>query len=153
MLTMLLTAWVLVAACVVIHAMGLTTAFEWIKHREARIDGRFWCATMLLVVVAGWAILLHLLQIIVWAEFFVQTGAIADFSSAVYFSAITYTTTGYGDILLPEDVRIFSGIEALTGILMCGLTTGMFFAVFARILGFGGMGATWREPDPRRSVD
>ena len=141
MLTMLLTAWVLVAACVVIHAMGLTAAFEWIKHREARLDGGFWRATLLLVVVAGWAILLHLLQIVVWAAFFVATGALADFSSAIYFSAITYTTTGYGDILLPEGVRIFSGIEALTGILMCGLTTGMFFAVFARILGFAGIGS------------
>ena len=141
MLTMLLTAWALVAVCVVIHAMGLTAAFEWIKHRKTRADGGFWRATLLLVVVAGCAILLHLLQISVWAAFYFHTGAIADFQSALYFSAITYTTTGYGDILLPEDVRIFSGIEALTGILMCGLTTGMFFAVFARILGFAGMGS------------
>ncbi len=126
MLTMLLTAWALVATCVVIQVMGLTAAFEGIKHRVTRFDGGFWRATGLLILVAG------------WAAFFVRTGAITDFKPAVYFSAITCTTTGYGDILLPEDVRIFCGIEALTGILMCGLTGGTFFAVFARIFGFGG---------------
>lgn len=149
MLTMSLFAWALVAACVVIHAMGLTAAFEWIKHREARLDGGFWRATVFLKRVAGWAILLHLLRIVVWAAFYVGTGALADFSSAIYFSAITYTTTGYGDILLPENARIFSGIEAITGIMMCGLTTGMIFAVFSRILGLGGMRAdTGHVPDP-----
>ncbi len=146
MLTILLTAWCLVAACVVIHVMGLTAALEWIKHREARLDGGFWRATMLLILVAGWAIVLHLLQIGVWAFFFVRTEAITDVNSAFYFSAITYTTTGYGDILLPEGVRIFSGVEALTGILMCGLTTGMFFAIFARISGLGSLAPASQKP-------
>ncbi len=148
MLSMLLTAWALVAVCVAIHAMGLTAAFAWIKRREGRFANGFWSATLFLTLVAGWAILLHLLQIAVWGIFYVQTGAIADFKSAAYFSAITYTTTGYGDILLPEDVRIFGGVEALTGILMCGLTTGMFFAVFARILGLGGVGTAPKAPKP-----
>jgi hypothetical protein len=146
MLKMLLTAWALVAVCVVIHAMGLTAAFAWMKHREARLDRGLWRATMVMVLVAGWAILLHLLQIGVWGVFYVQTGAIPDIKSAIYFSAITYTTTGYGDILLPEDVRILSGVEALTGILMCGLTTGMFFAVFVRILGIEGMRTAPERP-------
>jgi voltage-gated potassium channel Kch len=54
------------------------------------------------------------------------------FTTAAYFSAVTYTTTGYGDLVLPEEWRIVGAVEALTGILMCGLSTGMFFAVFSR---------------------
>ena len=38
--------------------------------------------------------------------------------SALYFSAVTYTTTGYGDLVLPPEWRLLGGIEALTGILM-----------------------------------
>lgn len=138
MLRILLTAWILVAICVTIHAMGLSAAFQWIKKRETRSGCGFWSATSLMILTAGWAIFLHLLQIGVWGLYYFRVGAIEDFPSAFYFSAITYTTTGYGDILLPDDFRIFGGIEALTGILMCGLSTGMFFAVFARTFGFTG---------------
>jgi len=52
---------------------------------------------------------------------------------ALYFSAVTYTTTGYGDLLLPKGWQLVGAIEALTGILMCGWSTGFFFAVVSRI--------------------
>lgn len=58
-----------------------------------------------------------------------------DLATASYFSAVTYTTTGYGDLVLPAEWRLVGGVEALTGILMCGLSTGMFFAVFSEIFG------------------
>jgi hypothetical protein len=57
----------------------------------------------------------------------------ADMSSGLYFSAVTYTTTGYGDLVLPPQWRLVGAIEALTGILMCGLSTGFFFAVVSRM--------------------
>ena len=78
---------------------------------------------------------LHLLQILVWAFLYAWRGAMPDFTTAAYFSAVTYTTTGYGDLVLPEEWRLVGGVEALTGILMCGLSTGMFFAVFSDIFG------------------
>jgi hypothetical protein len=80
-------------------------------------------------------VFLHLLQILVWAFMYAWRGAMADFTTAAYFSAVTYTTTGYGDLVLPEEWRLVGGVEALTGILMCGLSTGMFFAVFSDIFG------------------
>jgi hypothetical protein len=58
-----------------------------------------------------------------------------DLQSAFYFSAVTYTTTGYGDLVLPKQWRLVGGVEALTGILMCGLSTGLFFAVFLKVFG------------------
>jgi hypothetical protein len=57
-----------------------------------------------------------------------------DLPSALYFSAVTYTTTGYGDLVLPADWRLIGGVEALTGILMCGWSTGFFFAVVSRMM-------------------
>ena len=57
----------------------------------------------------------------------------ADLPSALYFSAVTYTTTGYGDLVLPQEWRLVGAIEALTGILMCGWSTGFFFAVVSRM--------------------
>ena len=51
------------------------------------------------------------------------------FEQAVYFSMVTFTTLGYGDIRLGPDLRLLSGIEALNGILLVGWTTALLFAV------------------------
>ena len=135
MLTKLIIAFALLALCVTIHAIGLTGAFRWTRARMARGTRRFWPATSMLVRIAGWTLMLHLLQILAWTLCYEWGGAMPDLPSAFYFSAVTYTTTGYGDLVLPADRRIVGGVEALTGILMCGLSTGMFFAVFSEIFG------------------
>jgi hypothetical protein len=137
MVTKLLIAWSLMALCVMIHAMGLTAAFRWMKGRVLPIEMRFWPATWMLICIAVWTLLLHLLQIAFWAFLYLWDKAIPDLSSAFYFSMVTYTTTGYGDVVLPEEWRLVGGVEALTGILMCGLSTGMFFAVFAKVFNLG----------------
>jgi hypothetical protein len=46
--------------------------------------------------------------------------AMPDLQSGLYFSAVTYTTTGCGDLVLPDLWRLVGAVEALTGILMCG---------------------------------
>ena len=51
-----------------------------------------------------------------------------------YFSAVTYTTTGYGDLGLPKEWRLVGGGEAPTGILTCGWSIGFFFAVVSGML-------------------
>ena len=143
MLSKLLIAFALMALCVAIHAMGLIGVFRWMRVRLARGTQDFWPSTWRLVRVASWTVFLHLLQILVWAFIYAWRGAMPDFTTAAYFSAVTYTTTGYGDLVLPEAWRLVGGVEALTGILMCGLSTGMFFAVFSDIFGLN------RDKPPR----
>jgi hypothetical protein len=133
MLSKLLIAFCLMALCVMIHASGMIVALRKMKASVDRLDGGFWPATGMLVGTAGWTLLLHLAQILVWAFFYAWRGAMPDLTTAAYFSAVTYTTTGYGDLVLPEEWRLVGGVEALTGILMCGLSTGLFFAVFTKI--------------------
>ena len=127
----LLVAWTVVGFCVAIHAIGVTLAVRWLSRRPAR-PMRFRAETQLLVLLAGWIILLHLVEIAAWAFLYNWRGAMPGLQAAVYFSAVTYTTTGYGDLVLPEAWRLVGAIEALTGILMCGWSTGFFFAVVSR---------------------
>jgi hypothetical protein len=49
-----------------------------------------------------------------------------------YFSGVTYTTVGTGGLLLPMPWRMLAPLEAMTGILMCGVSTRLFFAVVSR---------------------
>ena len=133
MLSKLLIAWSLTALCVIVHAMGMTALLRWVNHAVARIGARFWFSTWLLVRVAGWIILMHLVEIAMWAFFYTWKHGMPDLQSALYFSAVTYTTTGYGDLLLPNEWRLVGGVEALTGILMCGWSAAFFFAVVTRM--------------------
>ena len=123
------------AICVVIHAAGLITAFHWIKARPEPVRSHFWTGTWMLVVTVGWVVLMHVCQIAVWAFFYVWKDAMPDLDTSFYYSVVTYTTTGYGDVVLPDEWQLVGGVEALTGILMCGLSTGFFFAVFSKIFG------------------
>ena len=109
--------------------------------RMERGVGDVWPSAWLLIRIASWTVFLHLIQIVVWAFIYAWRDAMPDFPTAAYFSAVTYTTTGYGDLVLPEEWRLVGGVEALTGILMCGLSTGMFFAVFSDIFGLNGKSA------------
>ena len=132
MFSKLLIAWGLMAVCVVIHALGVTSALRWLRYPFSRTH-QFWRGTWLFIGLAGWIILLHLIEITAWAVFYVRSDAMADLQSALYFSAVTYTTTGYGDVVLPHEWRLVGAIEALTGILMCGWSTGFFFVVVSRM--------------------
>jgi hypothetical protein len=134
MLSKLLIAWGLMASCVMIHAVGVA----WVATRS--VPGRVppsqelgaW--VWIFVRIAGWLVLLHLIEITLWALFYAWSQALPGMHAALYFSAVTYTTTGYGDLLLPQKWQLVGAVEALTGILMCGWSTGFIFAVVSRML-------------------
>ena len=132
MLGKMLIAWFLMALCVVIHAGGVAAALRWLRCRPEPAP-QFWSWTRVFVGLAGWMILFHLIEITVWALFYRWRDAMADLPAALYFSAVTYTTTGYGDLVLPKEWRLVGAVEALTGILLCGWSTGFFFAVVSRM--------------------
>ena len=131
MISKLLTAWCLVALTVTIHAAGLSAV---LSHLSSLLpDTRFWPLTWRIVRVAWWLVLLHLVEIVAWGLFYWWQECLPDAESSFYFSGVTYTTVGYGDLVLPKGWRLLGPIEGLTGILMCGLSTGFFYAVGSRI--------------------
>jgi hypothetical protein len=132
MLSRLPIALALMGLCVTIHASGVSWALQHLRRRP-REAPRFWTGVRLFVLVSIWIVLLHLAEISVWALFYLWRDAMPDLPSALYFSAVTYTTTGYGDLVLAEGWRLLGAVEALTGILMCGWSTGFFFAIVNRL--------------------
>ena len=142
MVVRILMAFALMAACVVLHAAGLTAAMKWLEKSLSGLGRNYWRQIRLLIVVACWTVMVHLVEITVWGLYYVVGGALPDLASSFYFSAVTYTTTGYGDLVLPEEWRLVGGVEALTGILMCGLSTGFFFAALSKAFEAGS------QPEP-----
>jgi hypothetical protein len=133
MLLKLLLAWGLMGLCVIVHVVGFTMAIRWASRRPFTANATFGSTTWILICFAGWTVLLHLVEIAFWAFAYTWKQAMPDLQTALYFSAVTYTTTGYGDLVLPKEWRLVGGVEALTGILMCGLSTGFFFAIVSKV--------------------
>lgn len=133
MIARLLVGFSLMAVCVMIHGSGLAWALPRLRRSQNLHLRGFWSSTRLFVLVSVWVVILHLAEISVWAIAYAWSGAMPGIQSALYFSAVTYTTTGYGDLVLPQAWRLDGGIEALTGILMCGWSTGYFFAIVNRV--------------------
>lgn len=135
MIGKLFVSWALMSVCVAVHAIGMTALLRRIQRPYGPKYDRYWSLVWLLIRIAGCVIGLHLVEIAVWASFLAWKGVLPDAESAFYFSAVTYTTVGYGDIVLPSGYRSLAAIEALTGILMCGWSAAFFFAVVSRIYG------------------
>ena len=68
-----------------------------------------------------------------WASFYWAVDALPTFNDAIYFSLVTFTTLGYGDITLDQEWRILGAIEAANGIIIFGWTTAIIVAVANRL--------------------
>lgn len=134
MLSVLFSSFLLLAVCVIIHSMGIALLLRFSRHHTPAPERHPWIAAFFVVRLAWWLIALHLLQIFIWAGYFRVRHLLPDFETALYFSGVSYSTLGYGDVVLPRPWRTLGAAEGLTGILMCGLSTGLFVAICLRIL-------------------
>jgi voltage-gated potassium channel len=134
MLMLVITAFVLIAITIIIHGVGTTS---WIRYLLARPGIQ---SLRVVISTAIVLITLHLVEILVWALAYMlmlPTDELQSLEASLYFSAVTFTTLGYGDITLSSDWRLLSGLEAIDGILLIGWSTAFLFAVLQR---------TWQIP-------
>jgi len=129
MLSPILMTCVLAVVTVAIHVGGLTLLLLDLKRVHFLAQTRFWQIARLLVVMVGCMIVLHLAEILVWSFFYLHWGYLPDAEAAFYFSAVTYACIGYGDLVLVKPWRVLAAFEGLIGILMCGLSASVLFAV------------------------
>ena len=83
-------------------------------------------------IVVFFLLLSHTIHLYLWAIALLVMGALAASEDAIYFALATYTTAGYGDIVLGPEYRIFGAMAAVNGVLAFGLTTAFLVAFFRR---------------------
>ena len=142
MLTLVITAFALIAITIVIHGVGTTYWIRYLLARHTVAGGHFKPAKSMPVIISTAIVLiaLHLVEIFVWALaylFVLPNHELQTMEASLYFSAVTFTTLGYGDITLSSDWRLLSGLQAIDGILLIGWSTAFLFAVLQR---------TWQLP-------
>jgi Ion channel len=133
MLSIFLSAIALVAITMWIHAGGIAVLLRVFMKLRPQSQVRAWAVALMLLRMIWWLILLHLVEISVWAVFYLWRGCLPNAEAAFYFSGTTYTSVGYGDLVLAKPWRLLGPLESLTGVLMCGLSTGYFFVIVSRM--------------------
>jgi voltage-gated potassium channel len=126
-----LVAFAIVAVCLLLHVASIVLLADWMldQREKSKQEMGTFGYMILLLVAFSLIIILHMVEISVWAGFYYVRSLFPDFETALYFSITSYTTIGFGDVVLPRAWRMLGGIEGVTGVLLCGLSTAFVFAI------------------------
>ena len=117
-----------------IHAGGMMLVLQDARKQRhgllawLRKSRLYWvsCTVLMLFVIA-------LLEALAWAAAYLVLGALESLEKALYFSVVTFTTLGYGEIVLEEKWRLLASFEAANGIIMFGWSTAIVLAVVQKL--------------------
>ena len=117
------------------QSAGIAALIAWVRRALAG-DIREMSAlrsAALVVRLTMAVVLLHALEILLWAAFY-RWRCLPSWDSAIYFSAGSYSTLGASDVSLPLGWRTLAPLESLIGVLMCGISVSLLFAIVTRLI-------------------
>lgn len=138
MLANLFIAALMTVIVVVVHLTGIVSLLHFLR-RNARdaLKGESFRhllrqGALMLAVVLG-VFLLHTVEIWIYALTYVAVGAFRDLPTALYFSASSFSTLGFGDVVLGADWRMLSAVEGVTGLILIGWSSAFLLSVTSRL--------------------
>lgn len=125
---------VVIGMTVLVHTVGLillswtmVRVIEWSRlHRHAL--GR----TLALVPAVLGLFFIHTVEVWIWAILYLGLGVTGTFEDALYFSTVTFSTIGYGDIVPPQGWRLLCALEGINGFLLIGWSVAYLVAASTR---------------------
>jgi hypothetical protein len=133
MIERLALATVMVGLTVTVHFFGLM-GLLWMLRARVHSVHETWLREggAIFIVVLG-LILIHALEVWLYAGLYLVLGALQDVETAVYFSTASFTTIGYGDVVLDKRWRLIGAIEGANGLVLFGWSTAFLFSVISRM--------------------
>jgi voltage-gated potassium channel Kch len=129
-------AFALISATVVIQALFMSFGlhvFRWLaEHRPMAMIRN---PTIAIVIWIGFLIIPIVLNVHLWAAFYYVQAALPNYEESLYFSIVTFTTLGYGDIVLDREWRLLATFEAINGTIIFGWMTALIVAFIQRMWG------------------
>ena len=148
---------ILVPVTILIHYEALRLIADWLLPRPGRFGLR---ARMMVVVLACFAA--HTVEVWFYAlgyyvfDNLLGLGSFAGlkdgtFADYVYFSGVTYTSLGFGDISPLGGPRLIAGVEGLNGLLLIGWSASFTYLMMEQFWPLHGSHAwrRFRESRPR----
>lgn len=126
---------ILVTMTLWFQTAGMAILFQFARAAIARGMNRLspWRSAVLVSRFTAVIIVLHILQILLWAGFY-RWHCFSTLESSFYFSATSYSTVGYGDVVLPRRWRTLGPVESVMGMIMCGISVSCLFAIAIRLI-------------------
>lgn len=125
----------LVCLTVAFHFIGLVV-LTWILrhggHRFHAHESLVGQGGLIVFVVLG-IVVIHTIEIWFYAVAFLAVGALDEFEAALYFSTASFSTVGYGDVVLGEDWRLVGAMEGVNGLILIAWSTAFLFSVTTRL--------------------
>lgn len=121
---------------VLVHLTGLFLLLHFLRSNAYRVAGKDGTLLRQGAVILGVTLgifVLHGIEIWLYALAYLAIGVFKDFSTALYFSTSSFSTLGYGDVVLGPDWRIFGAIEAVTGLILIGWSSAFLLSVTSRL--------------------
>ncbi len=125
----------MIALTVVIHIAGIIGLIVCLKAFNPGVGGdrNYIAMTRVLVITIVGIFVVHTVEIWIWAVLYRWLGEFESMERALYFSTVTFTTLGYGDITLQERWQLLSSFEAANGIILFGVSTAFVFGAIRKL--------------------
>jgi hypothetical protein len=124
----------LISVTVIVHTVGLVVLARWMVWivRWFRLHRHSLGKTIAMVTTVLGLFLVHTIEVWVWALAYLVMGVVNDLEEAVYFSTVTFSTLGYGDITPTAAWRVFAALEAMNGFILIGWSIAYLIAASTR---------------------
>jgi voltage-gated potassium channel len=131
----LLAAVFLVGVTLWIQCAGIAVLISWARAGIGRGVSRLSSLRIAILMIrfSGLVVVLHFFQIFLWTAFY-RWYCLPSWEASFYFSASSYSTVGYGDVVLPRVWRLLGPVESVTGVLMCGISVSCLVAAATRLV-------------------
>lgn len=139
MLVELALSTVMVLLTVVLHGAGLLALGRLLEMRErskerARISPVSIDGALVAVLATLGLLILHGIEIWLYAALYCGIGAIETLRDAVYFSTITYASIGFSDAVVTPEWKLLGAIEGINGALLLGWSVAFFVTLMTRFM-------------------
>lgn len=134
MLANLILGTLLICATVMMHTTGLITLSRFTPHyvRLLLLHRHVAGQSIALTGTVLGIFLLHTLEVWLWALAYMLTHAIEEFEAALYFSTVTFSTVGFGDVHPSPAWRQFASLEAIDAFILIGWSIAYLVAASTR---------------------
>ena len=120
----------------VVHSLGLTAISKALNLRKEHLkEMDFSFKSISLMSGMGLLLLiLHTLEIAIFAVFYLLINAMQTMEESLYYSASAYATLGRTADYFPADWRLMGALEALIGFILIGWTTAFIVSKANRLM-------------------
>lgn len=124
----------LVVSTLCVQCAGVAALITWLRSLSGKIyKPQISYSTVLVMRATIAIIILQGIIILLWACCY-RWLCLPSWNSSFYFSATSYSTVGYGDVVLPLKWRLLGPLESMMGVLMCGISVSLLFALIMHLV-------------------